>query len=401
MNARRLIALSFVVAVPAAAQDVLLPSAGWGLGTTISAWYFATPISQSGGDIQAVAQVAVPFRVRAALGTWSIDLTGAGAYGAAALKSSSSSSSASSDGGDDTRVVTVGGATDVKLRLTGPFLLDRTQLTVGINAPTGKTGLSADETTALRNLAAPALHMPVGAFGAGTGFTLGLVRAFEGEDWAVAVGGSVEQRTEYSPIALALTSGKVETKVTPGTALHATAGLDRGMGEGRFSLLVTGDLFSKDKVRVTGGGADDYTLGPQFTATSRFDLAASGWRESTIDLGVRLRSQYSDSSGTSVAGSGGTYVEGSIGGIRGGPLGTGFIIGGNARWHSGLTFTDALVGAATTAAGVSLGFEKSTAASATRFVVHAEYGTFDTGKTSTAGYNFTMGLSVTPRRPVR
>ena len=266
-------------------------------------------------------------------------------------------------------------------------------------------GLNADETTALQAISAPALRMPLGSFGSGGGATVGLIRAFEGDDWAVAIGASIEQRTEYSAIALALASGKSETKIAPGTAAHVTFGVDRSLGESRLSALIVGDVFSKDKVKLTGAGTTDqtngYQLGPQVTATTSLDFGASGWRESAISVAVRARSQFSDSSGAKVAGSSGTYLEAAIGGVRGGNYGAGFIIGADARWHSGLKFTDALVGAAVTAVGVTIGLERAGESTRTRFFVHPQYGSFDTGTAKTTGIGVTIGFTVSARREAK
>jgi hypothetical protein len=384
-------------AAPARAQESLLPSTGWGVATALSAWHFSTAIPQAAGRVADVAEAAVPFRLRGNIGRWSVDLSGAAAVGAVHF------TAGDTQNGED-RAVSIAGPTDVKLRLTGPLFSDALQLTAGFNLPSGKVGLDADETSALQVIGAPALRMPIGAFGTGAGMTLGVVKAFEGEDWAVAFGASAEQRTEYSPIALALTSGRSETQVTPGTAVHVTAGLDRPLGEGRWSLLLVGDVFSKDKVRLADAandGSTDYTLGPQFTLSSYMDLAAPGWRTAAFAVAARMRSEFSDAAGTKVSGSSGTYLEGSLGGVKGGTSGAGFIIGADARWHSGLTFTDALVGAAVTAAGLTIGVERAGTSTLTRFTLHGQYGTFDTGVTSTTGFGATIGMSVSARREAR
>jgi hypothetical protein len=383
---------------PAFGQESLLPSTGWGTAIAVSGWHFTTPIPQAAGRVANVVETAIPFRLHGSVGRWTVDLSGAGAFGAVHF-----SASGDGDAGED-RAVTIAGPTDVKLRLTGPLLSDALQLTAGFNLPTGKTGLDADETSALQVLGAPALRMPIGAFGTGAGMTLGVVRAFEGEDWAIALGASAEQRTEYSPIALALSTGRSETKVTPGTAIHVTAGLDRALGEGRWSLLFVGDVFTKDQVRLGDAGGDasnDYTLGPQFTLSSQMDFAASGWRAAGLNLAARMRSEFSDATGARVSGSSGTYLEGSVGGVRGGTSGLGFIIGADARWHSGLTFTDALVGAAVSAAGLSLGFERAGTSTLTRFTVHGQYGQFDSGVVATTGFGVTLGFSISSRREAR
>ncbi len=388
------------------AQESLLPSTGWGIGAGLEAWHFAKPIPQASGAVADVAEFAIPFRVRSVFGRWSFDLSGAAAIGAVHLTAavppgSGSGQGEASDGGD--RLVSVYGPTDVKLRLTGPFAVEGVTVTAGVNIPTGKVGLNGDETSALQAVGAPALRMPIGAFGTGLGMTLGLIRTLQGDDWAFAFGGSLEQRNEYSPVALAIGSGKAETRVTPGTAIHVTAGLDRAAGDGRWSVLAVGDLFAKDKVAVPGStdGTNDYTLGPQLTVTSQLALAAAGWREASFNVGARYRSEYADASGTKVAGSSGTYVEASLGGVRGGALGSGFILAADGRWHSGLRFTDAMVGAAVTAAGLTLGYERAGDQTLARYTIHGQFGSFDTGTAKSTGFGVTLGISVAARREAR
>lgn len=399
-----MLAATLLAATSARAQEALLPSTGWGVALGLSAWHFSTAIPQASGAVADIVETATPFRLRAVSGRWNFDLSGAGAVGAVHLKTAADASGQGNGSGSD-RAVTIAGPTDVKLRVTGPVVGDNTLLTVGFNLPTGKVGLNADETAALQAVGAPALRMPVGAFGTGAGATFGVIQVVQGGEWALAFGASAEQRTEYSPIALALAAGKAETKVKPGTAAHVTVGYDRPLGEGRWSLLFVGDVYSKDLLTASGGGqadfASSYTLGPQYTVSSVMQFAASRWREAAFGVAARLRSEFSDAAGAKVPGSSGTYLETSIGGVRGGSSGAGFIIGADARWQSGLTFTDALVGAASTAAGVTLGVERAGPGTLTRWTLHGQYGTFDTGRASTTGMGVTLGISIAARREVQ
>ena len=393
------------LAESARAQEALLPRTGWGMAVGISAWHFTTAIPQASGAVANIAEVAVPFRVRAVRGRWNFDLSGAGAFGAVHLTANTGDGGAQGAPDAEDRVVTIAGPTDIKLRLTGPVVGDNTLVTVGFNLPTGKVGLSSDETAALQAIGAPAMRMPVGAFGTGAGATFGAIHVVQGEEWALAFGASVEQRTEYSPIAIALAAGKAETSVKPGTAAHVTVGYDRPLGEGRWSLLFVGDVYSKDQLTASGGGQTEatsaYTLGPQFTVSSSMQFAASRWREAAFGAAARVRSEFSDAAGAQVSGSNGTYLEASIGGVRGGSSGAGLIVGADARWQSGLSFTDALVGAASTAAGVTLGIERAGSHTLTRWTLHGQYGTFDTGRASTTGMGVTLGLSIAARREVQ
>jgi hypothetical protein len=378
------------------AQDVLLPSTSWGFVPVISGWHFNTPVPQTSGSVVDVAQIAVPFKIQFGVGgAWSMDLTGAYATSAIHMKQSGQSNGG---GGDSIEVLS--GPTDLKLRLSGPIKGDALQMTFGLNLPTGTTRLTSAQTDVLEAVGSPALHMPVAAYGSGLGGTVGIVSAIERGDWAFAFGAAVEQRTEYTPIAIALASGTSETQVTPGTALHLSVGADRPIGEGRMGLLVVADGFTKDQVSIgsSGGvaGTTSYTLGPQLTALARFDFGSTSWRESGATIAARYRSAYTDATNTRVAGSDATYLEGSIGGILGHAESTGLILAADARWHSGMTFTTSLVGAAVTAAGVTIGVESG--GGGFRFALHPEYGSFSTGSAKTTGFGGSIMFSFAARR---
>ena len=166
-----------------------------------------------------------------------------------------------------------------------------------------------------------------------------------------------------------------------------------------MGLLVIGDVFSKDQVSVGSGGAStgtSYTLGPQLTALARFDFASSTWRESGASVAVRYRSAYTDATSAKVTGSDATYLEGTIGGVLGRAESTGLVLAADARWHSGMTFTNELVGAAVTAAGVTIGIESR--GGGFRFALHPEYGSFSTGSAKTTGFGGSIVFSFAARR---
>lgn len=376
------------------AQESLLPSASWGAVPVFSYWSFGTPLVQSTGTLKSVSQFAVPLRVRAAFGgQYNLDVTGGIA-----------SSSASVSEGSTTRSLSLTGPTDVKVRVTDAVHSDRVLLTAGLNLPTGKTGLSADETTVLQAIGAPSLAMPVSALGLGAGGTLGGAIAQDAGDWALAIGGSLEQRTEYTAIELALASGKALTKIAPGTMEHFTLGADRAVGEHRLSLLLVTDFYSQDKVTIgqaSGSSETHYQLGPQFTGLAHMDIARVGWREAAVNLSVRHRSAFSDATGAKVDGSSGNYLDASFSGVRGGATGRATIFGVDARYHSGLSFSDALVAAAVSAVGVTGGVEIPMTTTLLRLGVHAQYGHFDTGTTTSNGTGLTVFGALSARREAR
>jgi len=357
----------------AGAQDALLPQTSWGLAPIYSSWNLNTAIG-GGRTVRDVSEFAVPFRARTTLGdNWSMDVSGAFASGQVNIRESDGSLSK----------LALGGVTDIKLRASGNLAGDALLLTLGLNLPTGATKLGGDQTTALQALGAPALRLPVGAFGTGAGATVGLVGGFQREQWAYGLGVSIEQRTEYTPIALSLSSGTSSTAVTPGTAIHVSLGADGVVGESRVNFLVITDFFAKDKVVIGSGGngADargDYTLGPQVTAIAAVDLSAPGWRERSFNVSVRQRTAFTDASGARVSGSSGTYLDAAWNGVRGRTDGPGFVIGFDARWQSGLSFTESLVGAQAMMVGETVGVEWPTDGALFRIAARAQGGSLTT-----------------------
>jgi hypothetical protein len=378
--------LLLATAAATPAQVNLLPSTAWGFAPIASGWHFTTPLTTPAGKVQDVAQVAVPFQVRVDAGAWTFDVTGAYAAGAVHIPS------ASADSSDD--VALLAGPTDVKVRVSGPLVGDQLLVTAGINLPTGTTGLDAEQLNVLQTVSAPGLAMPIAAYGTGTGGTLGLIEVMQAAGWTVALGGSVEKRTEYTPIALAVSAGNGgDTRLTPGMATHVTLGLDRLIGSSRLSVLALTDLYGTDRVAFAGGGVESeathFRLGPQVAAFTTLDFAGDKWSEGALSLSVRHRSPFTDASGIAVAGSDGNYVDGALGGVLGGGNRTGLVIGVDGRWQSGLPFTTALVGAAATAGGATLGVETRHF----RLALHGQYGTFDTGLSHTTGYGGGLALS--------
>jgi hypothetical protein len=389
-RAALLVASAMLAASAAAsAQANLLPSTAWGFAPMVSGWHFTTPLATPGGRIQDAAQAAVPFQIRVGSGAWSFDVTGAYAAGAVHVVPNNA---ALTDEGDD--VLLLAGPTDVKLRVSGPLIEDRLLLVAGVNVPTGTTRLDADQLSVLQTMSAPGLGMPVPSYGTDTGGTLGIIDVMETAGWTLAIGGSLEKRTEYTPIALAVsTEGGGDTRLTPGIATHLTLGGDRLVSSSRLNVLLLTDLYGTDRVAFASGGVESggthYHLGPQVAALARLDFAGDRWSEGALALSIRRRSAFSDANGATVPGSDGTYIDGSLGGVLGGADRTGLVIGVDGRWHSGLPFTTSLVGAAATVGGATLGV----ATPHVRLALHGQYGTFDTGVSRTTGYGGSLALS--------
>jgi hypothetical protein len=389
MRTPQLILAAIALPFAAGAQGALAPKAEWTASPVFTSWSFGTAVAQSSGDLKSVTQTAVPLRARFRAGNeWTFD-----------LNTAMISSSVSVTRAGTTRSLSLSGLTDVNARLTGP-LVGGLHLTAGLTLPTGKTELDADQTAALQAIAAPALAMPVGALGLGFAGTVGLLGARQFGEWALALGASVEQRGEYTPVAVALSSGTSKTALKPGTAAHVSFGADRSIGAQRFSLLFVADQYGEDELTTGSGSAtstSQYTLGPQMTAVGRLEFAATGWRETAFNASYRMRSEYTDASGDAVTGSSGSYLEASIGGVRGEVTHPGIILGADARFHSGLDFTNALVGAAVTSAGATVGFDWPYAGANLRVALRGQMGSLKSGGKSSSITGLQLSGSLSAR----
>lgn len=386
--------IATLAALPATAQEALLPSSSWGTAPVFSAWHFSTPVKQPDGAISSVTQFALPLRARTVVGgKWNLDVSGA-----------MSTSSVTLDNNGTSTSLTLTGLTDVRVRATGAIAGDRVLLTAGVNLPTGTTGLDRDQTTVLQTIGSPSLRMPVAGLGVGPGATIGLIAARESGPWSLAAGASLEGRAEYTPIELSLSSGTSLTKVSPGKSLHLTLGGDRPISQGRLSLLVVTDAYTGDQITTGAEGSTTttkYKLGPQVTALSRMDLALPGWREAGTNVAFRYRSQFTDAAGTSIAGSSGSYLDASFNGIRGGSAGRALVLGVDARYQSGLSFTDALVGAGVEAVGVTVGVELPGTSRVVRLAARGQVGHFTTQTSSTNGMGLSLIAAIAARREAR
>jgi hypothetical protein len=395
ITTRLAIVVVLCVTRAAYAQESLLPATSWATAPSFTSWRFATPLSQSVGAVKSITELSVPIGARAQLGRFTFDFRAAAAMSGATLEAADGS----------TRKITLNGVTDVRVRMSVPVVGEGLVLTAALNAPTGTTGLDADQTAVQQLIGAPGLALPVTSYGVGFGGTLGFVGARQFGPWALAVGGSLEERAEYTPIELALTGGASLTKIKPGVAGHVTIGADRPVGAGRVSLLLIADVFTLDDV-TTGtadGGVDgtSYKLGPQLSAIARVEMGIPGWRESSVGVSFRHRSAFADAGGATVAGSEANYVDGGFVGVHGGAQGRGLLLGVDARWQSGMSVTDALVAASMAAGGLTVGMEWPMSRTTARLAARVQVGTFDTGAARSSANALSLSLSLSSRGRVQ
>lgn len=300
-------------------------------------------------------QFTLPITASSPLGNgWRLDVTTLFASGDVRFTDSVSG---------DTRSASLTGMSDVRARATGRLLRDAVLLTVGVNAPTGRTALSGSQFSALRTLSAPALGMGSSPVGAGLSGTLGIVVAQQLGDWALAYGTSYELRGQYQPVA-ALTAGSESADFLPGGVFRASLGADRLIGAHRLSLAAAVDVFADDRLRgvpvseagETSGdepnGESRVRLGPVLSGDAQLLIATSRLRELRTYAAYRWRAPFARD-GRTVERSSGQYVEAGARAVL--PWGRmrELILATDARWHSGLGVDQGLPTAGVTSASAS------------------------------------------------
>ena len=181
-----LAAVTTLLPAVAQAQDRLVGTSALGAGVTTDVIQFGGKGYMQGGGagrdsirLRSITQVSVPISLAVPLGSmWTVDLQSV--YSTVRL-------------GFDPRTgarqnLTLSGISDVRVRATGRLFNDGLVFTAGINAPTGRTELTANDLTVLRASAAPALGLSAPPVGGGPAGTVGLVLARKIGAWAVAAG---------------------------------------------------------------------------------------------------------------------------------------------------------------------------------------------------------------------
>jgi hypothetical protein len=339
------------------AQGTLAGAPESGVGPVYETWRFGGDgiLQPTVGGVSAVrvtraSQWSIPLAVTVPMGRrWQFDVTGAYARGTVELADIDSTVGADR--------YELQGVTDVRLRATGRLVGDNVLLTVGLNAPAGQTSLNQGELSALRVLAAPALSFQAPVLGTGASGTVGLVLAREIAGWAWAVGTSYEVRNKYTPIAV--TAG-LPVDLSPGNAMHVSAGVDGLVGPHGMTLGLSADFFGRDRLSlVAGAGADGppgatSQLGPILTADWQLHVAAARFRELTVYVVDRYRTPY-ERDGRRLPGSSGNYLDAGFRAVAAMTPSTGALVALNGRHHTGLSSDETFTTAATRAAALTLG----------------------------------------------
>ncbi len=308
--------------------------------------------------IKSVRQFTLPITAAMPLGDrWRVDLT--------TLYSTGSVTYTDPAASGRTRTATLSGLSDIRLRATGRVLRDGLIVTVGLNAPTGRTSLSLAEFSALRILSAPALGLGSAPVGSGPSGTVGFVVPKSLGDWAMAVGASYEYRGRYQPIA-ALTAGSSSADFTPGGVVRVSMSADRTIGPNRLSVAMATDVFAEDKLKselaagASGGNFGSQSvasvkLGPVFSADAQMQFAVPRLREFLAYTAYRWRAPFARD-GVTVERSSGQYLETGVRAAIPIAAGRDLVLSTDARWHSGLGIDLGLPTSGVLSGAASVGF---------------------------------------------
>ncbi|MEW6753452.1 MAG: hypothetical protein AB1505_21085 [Candidatus Latescibacterota bacterium] len=134
------------------------------------------------------------------------------------------------------------GLTDTKVRASYILGDEAALVTVGISAPTGKTGLTQEEQAVSSALAQGALNFRAPNFGQGLDVSLGLAVARQVGETVLGVGAGYLRKGEFTPSA----GGAA---YAPGSELSLTAGVDRRLrgGDGKLTVDAVYTLYGKDQ----------------------------------------------------------------------------------------------------------------------------------------------------------
>jgi hypothetical protein len=172
------------------------------------------------------------------------------------------------------------GLTDTQLRGNLTLGTDYIVLTLGLNLPTGKSGVTLDEFAAASRIGNDFLAFPIANMGTGFAGTGGIAVARPLGDWNVGFGAAVRRATSYEPFNIPNQSMRFQ----PGNEYRLRLGVDRTMGAGRLALGLTFSKFGEDDAggsrfrtgsRMIGQSVYNGTLGGNDFVVGAYDVFRS------------------------------------------------------------------------------------------------------------------------------
>jgi hypothetical protein len=366
---------------------------GWQIGSSFDQWSFGCCTDSAGqAGVKTASEWTVPVMFAFPVGRHvTVDAYSALAHASVTLRASGSSDEQSLD---------FTGLTDTKLRASVRFGGDAFLATFGVNLPTGKTGLDAEELSVLNVIGAPALRFQAPAFGTGWGGTTGLVYTTRIGGWAWGVGASYEYRGEYAPAqAAALGLGTGDIDLRPGQAVRLSVGTDGLIGQSAMAVSLASTFYTEDRLTVpavSGPVPNPVTLGPMFTLEWQLRAATPLFRELHVYAFDRYRTKYSRG-GAKVDGTDGNEIELGARGRRPLTPTLSLVTGLRARHYSGLSIDNTLATAATVAGGVDVGLAWTAGRVVLSPTLGGEIGRLDTGGTTVSTHRLEAMFTITSR----
>lgn len=149
------------------------------------------------------------------------------------------------EGAGQTTTSNVSGLTDTQVRANYTVGNDFIVLTAGVNLPTGKSTVTADQQLAAGLIGSDFLAFPISNMGTGFGGTGGVAVARPMGDWSVGFGASLRHSASFDPYDA--TGGPV-LRYQPGNEYRVRVGADRPIGTGRFTIGLTYSTFGNDNL---------------------------------------------------------------------------------------------------------------------------------------------------------
>ncbi|MEY3701114.1 MAG: hypothetical protein RI891_406, partial [Gemmatimonadota bacterium] len=207
----------------------------------------------SGATKRTVSQTAVPFVVLLPINArLSVDLSTAFATSEVAVSGAA--------------VSTISGLTDTQVR--GNYALgESVLLTAGVNLPTGRYLIPADQQEAAGQIGNDFLNYGISSMGNGLALTGGVAYARPIGDWNLGLGTSLRKATRFD--AFEVEEGPL--RFTPSDEVRLRVGVDRPVGDGQIELGLSYSAFGADVANTT-----TYSTGDRVIATAGWSVPVRG-----------------------------------------------------------------------------------------------------------------------------
>jgi hypothetical protein len=190
------------------------------------------------------------------------------------------------------------GLTDTQVRGNLTLGTDYIVLTLGLNLPTGKSGVTLDEFGAASRIGNDFLAFPIATMGTGFAGTGGIAVARPLGDWNLGFGAALRRATSYEPFNIPNQSMRFQ----PGNEYRMRVGADRIVGAGRLALGLTFSKFGEDDaggarfrsgsrlisqtVYTTNLGGNDVVVGGYdvYRSSGQFASGGNSGSENVADL---------------------------------------------------------------------------------------------------------------------